>query len=1317
MKRKLFYIIVGLFLSIQSYAQADTEFWFAAPAITAGHENTPIVFRLTSYNQPAVVTISIPANLAFVPIVVNLASNSTITQDLTSYLNSIESKPVGTVINTGIKITATANISAYYEVGRNVNPEIFPLKGNTAKGTSFIIPTQKDYNDQPALNPVPNNGFVIVATEDNTTIDIILSQPDGSGHPAGLFSIKLNKGQTYSVVASSTNAISHLGGTEVRSNKAICITIFDDSVLVGGSFDLAGDQIVPIFNTGTEFIIVRGSLSAPSYSNTDFYYIYATEDGTAIYENGSSVASATINKGSYYKGYLTANSVYVTSSKPIYVLQFTGVGTEVTETSLPSIKCTGSDVVSFVRSTSELFYLNLICKSEDVSNFSLNGATGIINANLFFDVPGATGWKAARISTSNLPTLNTLVPNGVATSISNSTGLFHLGFLNGGPSSGARLGYFSNYSKVAMAPNLVTSSCLGSDIQLAAKQLNSVIYSWTGPNNFRSTIYNPVIPRSTLLDSGYYYVQAIIPGCGTSVDSIHITINPLPTIQLAKSLDTVCFGSSKLISFSMTGKAPWNLMYTDGVKRDTLKNIINVSSSFSVKPLVSTIYQIKNLIDSNACALDASNLVYDTMKVNALPIANFNYASIRCEKNAITFTDQSSANLDTLSKWYWDMGNGVKLNVLNKIPFGQVYSNWGIDTVKLMVESSLGCRSDTVKKIIKINPLPVVGFTIPNVCLDGGNAIFNDTTKYKGSPTSFSYQWNFNAGAVPITPGPTFSTGQNILKNPSVLYNSGGIYQVQLKVTTSDGCLDSLLQSFTINGSFPKASFSVLKNTALCSNEDVVIKDSSWVYPGRVGVMHIIWGDGKDTTITDSKIGNLYHHNYANAVSSNNFNYNIQVQAFSGGTCNDNMSKSIEIVKPPTSVSLQTDKNYLCINDSMLIVQTINGGVPPFNYLLSSDNASVFIKGNKIYGLTNGDVKVGMKVTDAKNCIYDYTNLLNLNLPLLPIAILIVKDTVVCNGDAVTLKGQGASIFKWYNNGLLLTTTIYDSLNISKAGNYSLVVNDGKCNSLPTNVFPIIEFNVPKYNFSYYNLSCTNADVIIVSNAIDQPKLHYAWNFGDSSYFYKANPISHNFKKVGKYVISLNVTNDFCPKYNYALVGDSLQIVDPLPPANFTLFVLSDQDTILSPKRFSPGYSQYTWIPAFNLNNPNIQNPIFNGSRDINYTLQIINPLTGCKILDVYNLDVSTDVVVNVPKAFTPNRDNLNDLIKIEYGAGVKALKTFTIFNRFGKIVFQTNDITKGWDGRYNGYDQEMDGYTYLIDYVTYKDIPMRKTGSFILMR
>ncbi len=1318
MNRRILYIIIGLFLTINSFAQTDTEFWFAAPSITSGHENTPIVFRITSYDKPAIVTIQAPANSFFTPIVINLASNSTITQDLTAYINAVESRPSGSVLNTGIKITSTANISAYYEVGFTKNPEIFPLKGNSAKGNSFIIPSQNQFNNQVGLTPNANNGFVIVATDDNTDVTITLTQPDGTGHPAGTFLIKLNKGQSYAVVGASTNSTAHLGGTVVTSSKAICITIYDDSIIVGTSWDLVGDQIVPVINTGTEFIIVRGALSPPNNPNSDYYYIYATEDGTAIYEYGSTIASATINKGNYYRGVLASNSVYITTSKPVYVLQLTGVGTEAAETSLPSVKCTGSSSVSFVRSTNEAFYLNIICKAADVDNFLLNGVAGIITSSLFFDVPGTVGWKAARISTATLANLNALVPNGVATFVTNSTGLFHLGFLNGGALTGARLGYFSNYSKVAMAPNIITSSCMGSDIQLSAKQLNNVIYSWTGPNNFTSTIYNPIISKSSTLDSGYYYVEASIPGCGTSIDSIHITINPLPQIQLVKSLDTVCIGSSRFINYALTGKAPWNVVYSDGVKIDTLKNISTTSANFKVSPIATTIYEIKNVTDSNACNVNVvtSNLL-DTMIVNKLPVPKFNYSAIHCEKSGIIFTDQSSANLDTVAKWNWDMGNGVTINASNANPFSQVFNKWGKDTVKLSVVSSYGCKSDTLTTIIDINPLPVVGFTIPNVCLDGGMAVFKDTTSYKNTPTSFAYNWNFNAAAVPISPAPTYTPSQVTKPNPSVLFNIGGDYLVQLKVTTSDGCIDSLATPFTINGSNPISNFKVLQDTALCSNQDVVIKDSSWVYPGKVGLLHIVWGDGKDTTITDSKIGNLYKHFYANAVASNNYNYRVNVQAYSGGTCFDDSLTNIHIVTPPTSVSLNTTQNFLCINDSLIIHNSIIGGVSPFNYVLTTDNVNAICKDSMIYGITQGTVNLGIKITDTKNCIYSYQNLLSLNLPVLPIASMIIKDTVICNGDSVTLKGQGAGIYKWYNGNNLLGIYKVDSLRIGSPGNYSLIVNDGKCNSLPTAAIPIINFVIPAYNFTNNLLSCTNGDVTITTNAIDTYKLHFNWDFGDSSYFNKPNPFSHNYKKIGIYAISLKVTNDYCPKYEYALLGDSISIINPLDSSKFTMFLLSDQDTLLTPKRIDAGYTQYTWMPGFNLSNPNIANPIFRGNQSIDYILMRVDPNTGCKIYDTYIMDVSNNVVVAIPKAFTPNGDNLNDVLKIEYGAGVSALNTFSIYNRFGKMVFQTNDITRGWDGKFNGIDQDMDAYTYYIDYVTYKGANMRKSGSFILLR
>ena len=98
-------------------------------------------------------------------------------------------------------------------------------------------------------------------------------------------------------------------------------------------------------------------------------------------------------------------------------------------------------------------------------------------------------------------------------------------------------------------------------------------------------------------------------------------------------------------------------------------------------------------------------------------------------------------------------------------------------------------------------------------------------------------------------------------------------------------------------------------------------------------------------------------------------------------------------------------------------------------------------------------------------------------------------------------------------------------------------------------------------------------------------------------------------------------------------------------------------------------------------------------------------------------MDVSDVVAVNIPKAFTPNGDNLNDILKIEYGAGIKSFNFLKIFNRWGNMVFQTNNLNQGWDGMLNGVPQEMDAYTYLISYITYKDEPVSKTGSFILIR
>lgn len=58
-----------------------------------------------------------------------------------------------------------------------------------------------------------------------------------------------------------------------------------------------------------------------------------------------------------------------------------------------------------------------------------------------------------------------------------------------------------------------------------------------------------------------------------------------------------------------------------------------------------------------------------------------------------------------------------------------------------------------------------------------------------------------------------------------------------------------------------------------------------------------------------------------------------------------------------------------------------------------------------------------------------------------------------------------------------------------------------------------------------------------------------------------------------------------------------------------------------------------------------------------------------------------------IPSAFTPNNDKLNDVFKPIIGAALKEY-VFTIYNRWGQIVFSTKDMNAGWDGTYKGQTQ-----------------------------
>ena len=280
-QRVLLLLTISLFAN-NLFAQLDTAFWFVAPEVTQIHGDRPIVFRFSSLENASTITIDQPSNPTFPTQTINLGPNDSQTIDLTTWIDIIENKPADQILSYGFKISATEQITAYYEVTPtcNCNPDIFALKGRNALGLAFLTPFQNLLNNA----SYARSGFNIVATEDNTNITITPTQ-NIIGHLAGApFTITLNRGQTYYGEASSTNANQHLGGTSIISNKPVAVTLSDDTAQgtpFGGCADLMGDQLIPISILGTEYIALKGYLNGP-----DRLYILATTDNTSIAIDG-----------------------------------------------------------------------------------------------------------------------------------------------------------------------------------------------------------------------------------------------------------------------------------------------------------------------------------------------------------------------------------------------------------------------------------------------------------------------------------------------------------------------------------------------------------------------------------------------------------------------------------------------------------------------------------------------------------------------------------------------------------------------------------------------------------------------------------------------------------------------------------------------------------------------------------------------------------------------------------------------------------------------------------------------------------------------
>jgi len=417
-------------------------------------------------------------------------------------------------------------------------------------------------------------------------------------------------------------------------------------------------------------------------------------------------------------------------------------------------------------------------------------------------------------------------------------------------------------------------------------------YAWDfGDGNNTGNVKNPV---NTYTTTGPFNVTLLVTSSNGCIDDTVKTLNTIyaqPVGDFTADNTEVCLGSQITFTDQSSAAAStvtqWQWDFGDGTT-DTQQNPVKTYTA----PGTYT-------VSLQAFSAIGCPSTVKTMQVviNALPASDFTVSSPLCEQGDILFTDASIANSGTLNKWFWDFGDGFNTVKTTNAAFLYNYPTAGSYTVTLVTETDKGCNSPVFTKTITINPKPQAAFISPEVCLTDPFAPFIDTSKI-ASGSVVGWEWDFgdpNANAM----NPNTSTVQNPLHR----YVTTGQYTAGLIVTSDFGCRDTVSQTFTVNGSVPLSSFTVAQPNSLCSNEDVILTNTSGVDFGEIVKLEIFWDFANNPALVETDdlpfSGKTYTHTYPEFFTPFTKTYSVRVIAYSGINCMHETIRDITLLATP----------------------------------------------------------------------------------------------------------------------------------------------------------------------------------------------------------------------------------------------------------------------------------------------------------------------------------------------------------------------------------------------------------------------------------
>jgi len=1270
----LFLIYLPNKIISQNFTNRGKDFWVGHMGHIDGAASSFKLYITSTVNTSGIV--SVPLQGWSVPYTIT-ANTITIVQvpSSTGYVGCSDC-----IEGRGIHITANDNVAAYAHIYHSARSDATlllptPILGKEYYATCFI-----------QLTSGQRSQFMVIATEDSTKVEITPSANTLGGNLANVpFIVTLQQGEVYQVQSATDLTGSKI--LSISNNNNICkrIAVFGGSTFTElgcvGSGDNLFEQMYPPNTWGKNFVT-----SPLKTRSGDIYRVMALLNGTTVSING---VPHLLNQLQYFDTLLSVPSYY-TSDKPIVLSQYSR--TEACDGAaagdpfmiiLSPIEQTVNNVLLYSSPEQSITgeYINITMKTADVGTFLLDGAAVIFNP-----IPAKPDYSYSQNTVS--PGTHTLVADSGFNAIAYGFGSVEsYGYLAGANAK--------SLPQINIAANPLPA-CKGSTINFnGSSSATPDSWKWNFGDSTTDTTQNTT---HVYADTGTYIVSLVTTspnGCDSEQDSTSYILHINGTSQANFNPPTICLSDTmKLLDISAIPDGgtinswSWDLGDGNNSSLQNAKHLYSICDTFRVKLVIRM---------DNGCKDSTTK----TVTVNCSPTANFSASSV-CQNDATVFSDSSTGNISARN---WNFGDGSAINTGNSPSY--TYANSGIYNVTLTVISVFGCK-DSITKPVQVYYNPVAGFTSSNVCF-GDTMHFTNISSVDNSTSINSYLWAF---------GDSSSTSS--IQNSNHFYSLAGTYNVTLVTKTIDGCSNAVAIPVKVFDA-PVNSFS-FGNTCLL---DSAVFTNTSVNPTMGSVANWSWDFGDGTPLNTI----AWNPNHLYAVPGN---YSLTLITHSSNLgCPDTLKDTVTVFPMPHSNFNFTD---VCLNQAMSFFDSSTiasgsiigwswyfGDIPPFVNL--QDPIHVYAN--------PGTFAVSLITTTNNGCKDSTTK----SAVVHPLPVVEFSSLNVCDGGIVPFTNLSSilstdSIQSWswnFGDGSPVYTTQNASHLYADKGSYSVqlkIVSDFGCidsiNKISVvNPNPVVDFGADDtIGCEPLCISFQNLSSIASGNNVS-----FSWSFGDGSPIMNTQDLFYCYANDSVYspvlyTPTLTVTSDsgcvsVLSKNNYITVY-------PKPDAIFTVQpkATSIVDPLISIKDLTIGGNYWNWNFG-DLDTSSVFSPPPHTYADTGtYTIRLI-ALTQYNCIDTAyeTISIEPDFLFYIPSAFSPNDDGVNDSFS---GKGVFISNyEMSIFDRWGNLIFFTDDINKPWDGKANhGNDiAQLDVYVYVIKVIDFKNKKHSYKGVVTLTR